>query len=251
MKKQNKKHKIIGTFLSKKLIDYTIVWNFGIWSRAIRYWGECLSGSDFSNMKVLEIGANKRSAVSLVFADKGADCTLGYYPLPKDSPEHFLKNMDLELDGTVNVIPLNIFEMPFNEEFDIVCMKSVLGGISKLNDCDNWSKGIDAAWEAVKPGGYLALAENVRGTFMHDYMRKNYRKNSKPWNYFSPNKYINKVQSLGKYKWKTFGFLSFTDLGIKRLGTWLYAIDCILFEWFIPNNNRVVISLIVQKNNDN
>ena len=251
MKKQDLKYKGSDVFLPKLLIGYVVAWNTAIWGRAIRVWGEFLPGIDFSNMKVLEIGANKRSAVSLVFADKGADCTLGYYPLPKDSPDHFLGSMDLTLEGSITVVPLDIFEMPYKEEFDIVCMKSILGGISEINDQDTWSKGIDAAWLTVKPGGYLALVENTKGSFMHDFLRSNFRKNSKPWNYFSSRKYIEKFESLGKVQWKTFGFLSFTDFGIKQLGFLLCAIDRLLFERLVSKNGRVVLSLIVQKERNN
>ncbi len=68
------------------------------------------------------------------------------------------------IPGTIEYRDINAREIPYENQFDLVVFKSVLGGVGDAAEQEVAMAGI---LRALKPGGRLLFAENIRGTVAH------------------------------------------------------------------------------------
>ena len=111
-------------------------------------------------LDVLEVGAGP-GGVSLWLALAGhrVTCTNYDYTVEQAQPLH-------ERYGVADRIEyrdLDILDLPYEDRFDLVVFKSVLGGIPD-SDLARHEAAIEQVRKVLKPGGRLIFAENLRGT---------------------------------------------------------------------------------------
>jgi SAM-dependent methyltransferase len=71
--------------------------------------------------------------------------------------------------------------IPYKDKFDIVIFKSMLGGIGKNNNMELQQKVICEIHKALKPGGKLLFAENLRASPLHEFLRKRFISWGRRW----------------------------------------------------------------------
>lgn len=135
-------------------------WDVRTWSKAVECWERAI-GDDAPPLDCLELGAGP-GGPSLWLALKGHRvlCT------NQDSTQQFASPLHRRYDypGTIEYRDVNARELPFDAQFDIVVFKSVLGGVGGAAEQERMMAGI---LRALKPGGRLLFAENIRGTVAH------------------------------------------------------------------------------------
>lgn len=88
-------------------------------------------------------------------------------------------------------------------EFDIICFKSMLGGIVRNNDLIIAKKIIAKVHKALRPRGVLLFAENMAATPLHSYMKNIYGAKKNNWKYFTVNELVELFDIFDHYDYKT------------------------------------------------
>lgn len=154
-------------------------WDVATWSAAFRRWDEVVADAP-PVLRCLEIGAGP-GGPSLWLARKGHDvlCTNQAMTVEIASPLHERH----DYSGSIEYRTIDARELPFDGEFDVAVFKSVLGGVGDLAD---QAKVVAGLHRALKPGGVLLFAENIRGTVVHQAARSlMFRRRRADWRFNS------------------------------------------------------------------
>lgn len=128
----------------------------------------------------LELGG-RQGGLSLWMAHRGLDVLCSDY---KDAAElarplHAAHG----LLSKVSYQDIDATNIPFENHFDIVVFKSVLGGIGRGNDAARQALVFEQIYKALKPGGCLLFAENLRASLLHRFLRKHFVNWGGDWRY--------------------------------------------------------------------
>ncbi len=165
-------------------------WDVRTWSQAVDCWERALAGyggersGPMRPLDVLEVGAGP-AGPSLWLALKGhrvVTSNLGdTAALARPLHERYgvadrVEYRDLDL----------LAGLPYREAFDVVVFKSVLGGFGDPDPALP-AVALAAIRAALKPGGLLLWAENLRGTAVHRFARWfAYRvRHARTWHYLT------------------------------------------------------------------
>lgn len=141
-------------------------WDVRTWSAAIGFWDRVL-GSPDAALDCLELGAGP-GGPSLWLALKGhrVVCSNRANTRAQASPLH----ERYELPGSIQYRDIDATSIPYENHFDVIVFKSVLGGVGSDGGAAQ-ALAIAQIHKALKPGGRLLFAENVRGTVWHRIIR--------------------------------------------------------------------------------
>ena len=144
---------------SDQMRDF-VNWDVDTWSRAIELWDAAVRDAP-PVLRCLEVGAGP-GGPSLWLALKGHEVvtTNWEYTREQAAPLHERYGIHPEyrdVDLTARI--------PWRDEFDIVVFKSVLGGLGA--DFARQKHAMAEILAALKPGGRLLFAENLRATWLH------------------------------------------------------------------------------------
>lgn len=161
-----------------------IGWDVRTWGRAVETWERALEALPSGPLDALEVGAGP-GGPSLWLALKGhrvVTSNLGETErLARPLHERYgvadrIEYRDLDLTAG----------LPYRESFDVIVFKSVLGG---LGSADPALPGIalDEVLAALRPGGLVLWAENLRGNWVHRCARSlAYRiRRARTWQYLT------------------------------------------------------------------
>lgn len=158
-----------------QLMRDIVTWDVRTWSKAVRFWERVLP--EGGTLRCLELGAGQ-GGPSLWLALQGHEvlCTNWENTEAQARPLH-------ERHGASGITyrDVDATRIPFENEFDLIVFKSVIGGVGTKADQDRAMEGI---FRALKPGGRLIFAENLRGTLLHRWARAiAYRVRGTSWRY--------------------------------------------------------------------
>lgn len=130
----------MGTKRQRKLASDVVEWDVRNWWRAIRFWEKTHLFEDVQGKKVLDVGG-RNGGLSLYWALKGADVVCS--DIHADGFEQAKKlHKQYGLEGKIKYEIIDATKIPYQDTFDIICFKSVLGGvgggISKKRLCVLW-----------------------------------------------------------------------------------------------------------------
>lgn len=187
--------------MNKELIKDIIDWDTVNWSKAIPFW-EKHSKLNESRLKCLELGSH-HGGLSLWLAQKGHQVICS----DLESPEKEAKILHSKYDQlSIQYESINALNIPYENAFDLIVFKSILGGVSRGGRQDRKQACIQQIYKALKPGGKLLFAENLKASTLHQFLRKRFIKWGNDWNYL----HIDEVESLfsdfKKVNYKTIGF---------------------------------------------
>jgi SAM-dependent methyltransferase len=193
------------------LKSHIIEWDIPNWSRALEFWQPYLDTfEDKKNVKVLAVG-ERNGGLTLWLALQGFKvlCTdyEGITPAAREMHKKY------KVDQLITYEPFNIFEGKYADgSFDLVICKSVIGGLKKIYS-DRNTRTLEGQTDAVreihrmlKKGGYFLGAENMRGSFVHRFIRKKLGKD-KGWRPFTVEEINHMLAAFSEYQLKFYGFL--------------------------------------------
>lgn len=225
--------------------QFSLGWNFQNWQEPFLFWKENV-GLDLNyKTEVLEIGASSISATVSMFANYGCSCTASYYQDAK-GVEEYTSMISRDFALKIATCYLDIFNPQQTKKFDIICMKSVLGGLCRHENFVQLNLVLKNIFSLLKPGGYLYLMENCSGTSLHSKLRNYLGAGKNNWHYFKVEKLIDELQNYGRVRFQTFGFFGFADYKIEALNK-IASVSDRFIERFVPQNSRVILSSVIQK----
>ncbi|MDR0704057.1 MAG: class I SAM-dependent methyltransferase [Planctomycetaceae bacterium] len=220
-----------------------IEWDKSNWAKALPFWKHHLRNENKTNetkllkdQKVLELGG-RCGGLSLWAASLGANVTCSDLENPEKiaSPIH---NKYPELQKLIKYESVNALDIHYENYFDVICFKSVLGGVASLHE-NARREMLVQIHKALRNGGQLLFAENLTATNLHMWARKMFRKYEASWSY----QYFDDLRKLcSEYfdqKYCTVGFAGTLGLN-ETMKVFLGHIDTALFDWSLPERWRYI-----------
>lgn len=186
--------------MDKKIKKDIIEWDIATWEEAIHFWE---SKIDWSKIKLgLEIGG-RNGGLSLWLALKGKQMICS--DLHETKKNAFPLHQSYNVTNLISYEDIDASQIPYENKFDVIIFKSIIGGIAKSGGIQIQQKVFDEIYKALKPGGVLLFAENLTASPLHQFARKKFNKWGSYWRYISISdtkkfltKFINiEIQSTG------------------------------------------------------
>jgi SAM-dependent methyltransferase len=148
------------------LIADIIQWDIATWSRALHFWEQEVDWNKAENC--LELGA-RQGGLSLWLASKGKKvvCSDRDETRATAEPLHSKHN----ITSLVTYQDIDATSIPYENHFDVIVFKSIIGGIGYNDNRAAQQKAFDEMYKALKPGGKLLFAENLRASALHRKLR--------------------------------------------------------------------------------
>ncbi len=157
-----------------------IQWDVRSWSKALHYWDRNV---EWNNVKTgLELGG-REGGLSLWMALKGIDVICSDLENVKQTAEKL--HVSYRVTEKVKYRDIDATHIPYENHFDVIVFKSILGGIGRGDNFEIQNKVISEIHKALKPGGKLLFAENLIASPIHHRLRKRFTNWGNTWRYLS------------------------------------------------------------------
>lgn len=217
-------------------------WDTDNWSLALESWKPYLE--DFAQKKCLEIGG-RNGSLSLLLSDYGHKVICSDLNNPQSVAEDFHKKNGFHPE-LISYQAINGLDIPYENEFDIIVFKSVLGGIGRDNDFARSTKAVEEIKKALKPGGVLLFAENLEGSVFHQFARKLLRKWGASWHYFSISEILKLFKIFSSFQYQVRGVSGLFFSSKPTLSSKAACVDRKI-ENLVPNNWCYILFGVAKK----
>ncbi|MEJ6981359.1 class I SAM-dependent methyltransferase [Pedobacter sp. P351] len=178
-----------------------INWDISNWSKALDYWEKNIPLED-KKYKCLELGASCGGLSLWLALNRNKVICSDVQGPHKDARRLHEK---YTCGDNIEYAAIDATAIPYENHFDLIVFKSILGGISSNNQDVYKKKTLDEIYKALKPGGILLFAENLQGSFLHTALRKKF--GTKNWNYLRLNEIDKIFSEYRSIEYTTVGFL--------------------------------------------
>lgn len=230
--------------MDKALLKDVIEWDVKNWSKALTFW------SDHVDVKArvhtcLELGG-RRGGLSLWLAVNTniVICSDLESPVDEASKLHEKYGCGAQIEYQA----IDATNIPYENHFDIVVMKSILGGISGNGRNELKQKTIDEVYKSLKPGGKILFAENLESTGLHRFFRKKFITWGSRWNYLKYDEIVPLFKAYNKVTFKTTGF--FGAFGRTENQRKLLSVFDAILSPLIPKSKKYIVYGVAEKGND-
>jgi SAM-dependent methyltransferase len=226
--------------MDKDLMRDIVQWDIKSWSKVVHFWDKKIDWSCVNNC--LELGA-REGGLSLWLALKGKQVICSDITISKEA-EHLHKKY--KVSDRIEYEEINATGIPYEDYFDVIVFKSVLGGIGKNNNYALQEQAINEIYKALKPGGKLLFAENLRASALHGALRKTFQQWGGTWRYLSLHEINTLMKKFSSLDVETTGFLSLFGSS-EMLRNTLAIADEKLFNKLVPKHWHYIAYGIAQK----
>ena len=177
-------------------------WDIVNWSVTLPFWEAQV---DWAHARrALELGG-REGGLSLWLAHRGVDvvCSDLENVATTAAPSH----RKFGVEDHVTYEDIDATQIPYENEFDLIVFKSILGGIGRGGNNAAQQAVIDQAFKALKPGGTLLFAENLIASPAHRFLRRRFVKWGDYWHYVSMPGMKNFLQAYTGVQVRTTGVL--------------------------------------------
>ncbi len=144
---------------SPQVVADVLQWDVRNWSEALRFWERSVEWRQVHNC--LELGG-REGGLSLWLALHGKNVVCSDYEDTRErAREHHQK---YQLGANIEYATIDAVSIPYENHFDVIAFKSMLGAVGGGNDKQRQQLAIDQMHKALKPGGFLLFAENMAGS---------------------------------------------------------------------------------------
>ncbi|MDH5693882.1 MAG: class I SAM-dependent methyltransferase [Gammaproteobacteria bacterium] len=189
---------------SQPKIEEFVEWDTQNWKKALEFWSSSVGGT-LEDKKVLEIGCNN-GGISLWAANQGATV------ICSDIVEPTQKAKDLHakygLSSRISYEVIDATNIPYENYFDLVIFKSVLGGIGRVGEEQKKVLVVENIHKCLKSSGMVLFAENLKGSLMHQVFRKLFVGWGSSWGYPLVREISNLFSGFSSCQISTYGFLA-------------------------------------------
>ncbi len=220
--------------ISKKIVRDIIEWDVVNWGKLVEQWEPYLNTG--KQLTCLEIGG-RRGGLSLLAALHGNKVVCSDLDGPE--PRAVELHKAYQVDHLVQYQKINALEIPYNDHFDIVMLKSVLPSIGCFGGLQAINEAIAQIEKSLKRGGILLFAENLRGTRIHQFLRRRFTSWGSRVYYFEDDEIRDLLSNytMAQYSKKGFlGALGRSEFQRSVLG----KIDC-YFDKIIPQESKYLV----------
>lgn len=230
--------------LNPDLVRDIIEWDVRNWSEPLRFWEHTLDWSG-APKRCLEVGAGN-GGLALWLALKGhrVVCSDLVNPAHRAARLH-------EKYGVASLIEyaaIDATNIADRARFDIIAFKSILGGIGRNDDRARQQLAIDEMYNALKPGGILLFAENLRASPAHRFFREKFVGWGKSWRYVTlaeMREFLRKFASVQMRATGVIGALGRTE----RERNFLARVDQVVLNRLLPDEFKYLVYGIAIKEN--
>jgi len=189
--------------------DYetAIEWDIPTWTRALKYWEQLIISQRLNVQHGLELGS-RHGGLSYFFAktyDSNIICSDYKGPSEQARTLHRENNLMTKIEyASIDATAINLPD----SSMDFIVFKSMLGAIGSKNNYAQMEKAISEMHRVLKPGGVLFFAENLKGSYLHQFARRKFVKWGKKWHYLSIDELKKLLSPFSKTELRTTGFSS-------------------------------------------
>jgi len=221
--------------MDNTLLADIIEWDVRNWSRAIDFWQRSV---DWSRVETcLELGGRQGGlSLWLALKNKKVVCS-DVKDVQSTAPAHHRK---YNLDSLIEYRDIDATQIPYENHFDIIAFKSVLGGIGRHGNKAIQQAVIDQIHKALKPGGRLLFAENLVASPLHRYVRARFVRWGREWRYVTIAEMREFLRSYNRYELHTTGVLGALGRSERQRGL-LARIDQGLLNYVTPPGWKYIV----------
>jgi SAM-dependent methyltransferase len=221
--------------MSSELVKDIIQWDVRTWSKAIPWWERHLPKPHVG--KALELGG-REGGLSLWLASEGFHVICSDLENTEATAKPLHQKHGVEQN--VEYKDIDATNIPFENHFDVIVFKSILGGIGRDNNPEAQQRTFNEIHKALKPGGMLLFAENLSASGMHRYMRKKFVRWGNSWRYVRIDELKAFTSSFQSFEYKTTGFFSAFGRSEFQRNT-LALSDEVFFNHVLPSDMNYVL----------
>ncbi|MBK8846127.1 MAG: class I SAM-dependent methyltransferase [Bacteroidetes bacterium] len=227
--------------MTKELTKDIIQWDIKSWSKALSYWDSNIDWNEIKNG--LELGG-REGGLSLWLALKGLTvvCSDLNDVHTTAQPLHVRHNVS----SHVKYQDIDATNIPYENYFDIIVFKSIIGGIGRNDKVEIQQKVFKEIYKALKPGGKLLFAENLIASPFHQQLRKRFVNWGSSWRYVSIKEMKEFLNDFSYCDIHTTGVLG-TFGRNESQRTLLSTIDQLILNRICPANWKYIIYGIAEK----
>lgn len=164
--------------IDDRLLSDIVRWDVGNWSQALRFWDGRIDWT--RKQACLELGG-REGGLSLWMALKGNRVVCSdIVDVEQLSLQHHRR---YGVDRAIQYQHIDATCIPYQDHFDIIAFKSVLGAVGADDDRRAQQIAFDEIFKALKPGGKLIFAENLAGSALHSWARRKFVRWGRSWRY--------------------------------------------------------------------
>jgi SAM-dependent methyltransferase len=189
--------------MTKELQKDIIQWDIRSWSKALTFWEDHVDWENVENG--LELGGHE-GGLSLWLALKEKTIVCSDLKDVKSTAEKL--HLKHGVSSFITYQDIDATNIPYENHFDIIVFKSIIGGIGRDNNYEIQQKVFKEIYKALKPGGKLLFAENLIASPLHRFMRKRFVKWGNAWRYVSVKEMNKFLSDFSTFQLKTTGVLA-------------------------------------------
>lgn len=182
--------------------EKVIGWDVVTWARALPLF-ERVVGPDLTGKTGLEIGASE-GGLSLWLALKGGEVVCSFHG--GDPRRATALHKQFGVHDHVRYEYLDATRIPYRDRFDVIALKSVIGGIGAGGRRDLRYRAIEQIRAALKDDGLFLFAENLVATRVH--MRLRALKRGNNWRYLTVDELRSMLRRFSSLDYFTTGFIA-------------------------------------------
>ncbi|MFN4881619.1 MAG: SAM-dependent methyltransferase [Bacteroidota bacterium] len=227
--------------MTKELTKDIIQWDVKSWSKALSYWDSKVEWNKIQHS--LELGG-REGGLSLWLALKGKSVVCSDLKDVQKTAEQLHKRH--HVSTWITYQDIDATNIPYEEYFDLIVFKSIIGGIGRNDNYKNQHKVFKEIYKALKPGGKLLFAENLAASAVHRRLRKRFVQWGSSWRYVSLDEMKEFLSDFSYYDIKTTGLLG-TFGRTERQRNVLSAVDDLVLNKICPDRWKYICYGIAEK----
>ncbi len=217
-------------------------WDVGNWNAALEFW-QRYGGINGERLDCLEIGAYQ-GGLSVWLA------SFGHHVVCSDihGCEAFARPL-VEEHGVADRITFEDIDataIPYENRFDVIVFKSVLVSVGQVEGIERQRRAVQSMYRALKPGGRLFFAENLKGSRIHRLLRSAFVTWGKTARYVTIEEMLGFLTDFSDVKFSTTGMLgAFGRSESQR--RFLAALDRAALNAIVPPSWHYIIYGVARK----
>jgi len=228
--------------ISKDLRADIVEWDVANWSLALDTWAHACSPS-LQDKKALEIGAH-HGGLSLWLALQGAQVVCSDLGGPTQQARDLHARYGVA--NRITCQDIDATKIPYENHFDIVALKSVIGGVGRDGNKQRQAQVFREIHKALTPGGRLLFAENLVGSPLHRFFRRRFVRWGPSWRYLTLAELNEFLAPFASFNYRVAGFLGAFGR-TERQRQFPGRIDRALLNRFVPRSWHYIAMGVAHK----